>query len=248
MSNSQDQSNNAPIAVCMKWVALRPDIDPISGSVSTDERWSGPSLADQAALELALQLGGARNTRVIVLSVGDSTSDAMLTDAVACGAVSAIRIANTATTNDHAPTSASIAAALAEVLRPLNPQLVLCGDWSLDRGSGSVPPFLAAELDYGQVCGIVHVYPLASDHTMLQVERRLDGGRREALTITGPAVLSVEGAAARLRRANLAGVMAAQKTTIDVRTTTKLVASTRTCSWRGTRPSSVGMDRQRSTE
>ncbi len=236
MTTSQKHPiTDAPIAVCMKWVALRPDIDPISGAVSSDERWSGPSLADQAALELALQLGATRNTEVIILTVGDSTSDAMLTDALACGATKAIRIISTATTsttgktgktskaNDHEPTSASVAAALAEVLRPLAPQLVLCGDWSLDRGSGSVPPFLAAELDYGQACGIVTAHPVAAG-AALRVDRRLDGGRREALTITGPAVLSVEGAAARLRRATLAGLMSAQKTAIDVYQTTKLVA------------------------
>jgi electron transfer flavoprotein beta subunit len=214
---------NAPVAVCMKWVALRPDIDPVSGAVSSDERWSGPSLADQAALELALQIGAARATTVIVLSIGDTPSDAMLTEALACGAAKAIRIMNAATTNDTAPTSASVAAALAEVLRPLGPQLVLCGDWSLDRGSGSVPPFLAAELNYGQACGIVHVQHQSRD--TLQVDRRLDGGRREALTINGPAVISVEGAAAHLRRATLAGLMAAQKTPIELRSTTKLVAS-----------------------
>lgn len=237
MTETHDPSN-APsaaaidqcIAVCMKWVALRPDIDPVSGDVSTDERWSGPSLADQAALELALRIGAARNAPVIVLTVGDSTSDAMLTDAVACGASSAIRIATNASHNDSAPTSASVAAALAEVLRLLRPQMVLCGDWSLDRGSGSVPPFLAAELDYGQACGIVQVHEVASNaglhvSPVLHVHRRLDGGRRESLTITGPSVLSVEGAAARLRRANLAGHMAAQKTPIEVQTTTKLVAS-----------------------
>ena len=241
-SSDQQTGSEAPIAVCMKWVALRPDIDPLSGAVSSDERWSGPSLADQAALELALQLGQVRNAAVIVLTVGDSTSDAMLTEAVACGATSAIRITpnngfkdtglketglKDASHNDNAaPTSASVAAALAEVLRSLNPQLVLCGDWSLDRGSGSVPPFLAAELEYGQACGIVHVHELASGKSLpLKVDRRLDGGRREAVTISGPAVLSVEGAAARLRRANLAGLMAAQKTPIEIRTTTKLVTS-----------------------
>ncbi len=251
--SSHEQTGwEAPIAVCMKWVALRPDIDPLSGAVSSDERWSGPSLADQAALELALQLGQVRNAAVIVLTVGESTSDAMLTEAVACGATSAIRITpnngfkdtgfkdtgpkdtgfkrsglKDASHNDNpAPTSASVAAALAEVLRSLNPQLVLCGDWSLDRGSGSVPPFLAAELEYGQACGIVHVHELLSGKSLpLKVDRRLDGGRREALTISGPAVLSVEGAASRLRRANLAGLMAAQKTPIEIRTTTKLVAS-----------------------
>jgi electron transfer flavoprotein beta subunit len=237
MTASQDHVNtNAPIAsapqtlpraaciaVCMKWVALRPDIDPISGAVSSDERWSGPSLADQAALELALCLGTARNAPVIALTVGDTTTDAMLTEAIACGAATAIRI----TTDSHAdtaPTSASVAAALAEVLRPLAPQLVLCGDWSLDRGSGSVPPFLAAELDYGQACGIVHIHDLVSGAS-LHVDRRLDGGRREALTINGPTVISVEGVAAHLRRATLAGLMAAQKTPIEIRTTTKLIPS-----------------------
>ena len=187
-------------------------------------------MADQAALELALQLGSAKNAEVIVLTVSDSIGDAMLTEAIACGATSAIRIATDTNHKDSAPTSASVASALAEVLRTISPQMVLCGDWSLDRGSGSVPPFLAAELDFGQACGIVHVYestPSASLDVspLLQVDRRLDGGRREALTISGPSVLSVEGAAARLRRANLAGVMAAQKTPIEIRTTTKLVAS-----------------------
>ena len=234
MTNFEQQPPiNAPLAVCMKWVALRPDIDPISGSVSSDERWSGPSLADQAALELALRIGETRNAPVIVLTVGDATSDTMLTEALACGAASAIRINPPSYDSGSAPTSASVAAAFAEVLRPLNPQLVLCGDWSLDRGSGSVPPFLAAELDYGQACGIVQVHPLPSGHTLsptllsptLQVDRRLDGGRREALTISGPAVLSVEGTAARLRRASLAGLMAALKAPINVRSTTKLVAS-----------------------
>jgi electron transfer flavoprotein beta subunit len=92
MTDSQNPNpTNAPIAVCMKWVALRPDIDPISGAVSSDERWSGPSLADQAALELALQLGAARNAPVIVFTVGGTTSDSMLTEALACGATAAIR-------------------------------------------------------------------------------------------------------------------------------------------------------------
>ncbi len=223
-STDASPAANAPVAVCMKWVALRPDIDPVSGAVSNDERWSGPSLADQAALELALQIGAARNATVIVLSIGDTPSDAMLTEALACGATKAIRIMNAAPANDTAPTSASVAAALAEVLRPLAPQLVFCGDWSLDRGSGSVPPFLAAELNYGQACGIVQVQRQSRD--TLQVDRRLDGGRRESLTISGPAVISVEGVAAHLRRATLAGLMAAQKTPIELRSTTKLVAST----------------------
>ena len=208
----------------MKWVALRPDIDPVTGALTTDERWSGPSFADQAALEVALRLGTERNANVIVVTVGDAAADPLLTEAMACGAAHAIRIDSSSLSADSQPSSASVAAAIGEVLRPLQPQLVLCGDWSLDRGSGSVPAFLAAELEYGQACGIVTVHEYMADE-QLRVDRRLDGGRRETLIVSGPTVLSVEGAAARLRRANLAGILTAQKTPINVRATTRLAAS-----------------------
>jgi electron transfer flavoprotein beta subunit len=45
----------------------------------------------------------------------------------------------------------------------------------------------------------------------LRVTRRLDGGRREILRITGPSVVSVEGSVARLRRASLRSALTAQK-------------------------------------
>jgi electron transfer flavoprotein beta subunit len=46
--------------------------------------------------------------------------------------------------------------------------------------------------------------------------RRLDGGRREVLSIDPPAVLSVEGAVARLRRATLPAELAARGAAIEV--------------------------------
>src|SRR5207249_2437629 len=45
--------------------------------------------------------------------------------------------------------------------------------------------------------------------------RRLDGGRRERLRVSGPAVISVEPGAARLRRAPLSGVVAASQAAIE---------------------------------
>jgi electron transfer flavoprotein beta subunit len=45
---------------------------------------------------------------------------------------------------------------------------------------------------------------------VLRVVRRLDGGRREILDVAPPAVLSVEGSAASLRRASLAASLAAR--------------------------------------
>ena len=210
---AMNRAMSSPIVVCMKWVALRPEIDPLTGSVVTDERWSGPSLADQAALEWALRLAETRATTAHVITVATAAADAMLRDALAAGATAATRI-HLDDGDEHQPSSACIARLLADVARSLDPQMVLCGDWSLDRGSASVPSFLAAELSLDAVCGLVRIEQTGAEH--LQVERRLDGGRREVLAVTGPAVLSVEGTTARLRRAPLRGVLHARTAAVAV--------------------------------
>ena len=52
---------------------------------------------------------------------------------------------------------------------------------------------------------------------VLRVVRRLDGGRRERLTVRSPAVISVEGAVADLRRAPLAAVLRTRDAPVEVR-------------------------------
>lgn len=217
-----DKATDGPwIAVCQKWVSTRPEVDPLTGLVSTDERWSGPSLADQAALEWGLRLAERCGGRVVVATVGVEAAESMLREALAVGAARVIRVP----IGEHEqPSSLAVARALADVLRPFDPAMALCGDWSLDRGSASVPPFLAAELGLGQVCGLVAIDmsdPRAShqdpaDPAGFLADRRLDGGRREQFAIDGPTVLSVEGAAASLRRASLGHVLAARDAMIDV--------------------------------
>jgi electron transfer flavoprotein beta subunit len=174
------------IAVCLKW---------IGGSAS-----AGLSAADEAAIEIALRHGEAIRTTVIAVTVGGNEADLGLRAALACGATTAIRV--------DAPDnldSASVAAALTPVVA--HSSAVWCGDYSADRGTGSVPAFLAARLRRQQALGLVGVEFVDP----LRVTRRLDGGRREILRITGPAVLSVEGSIARLRRASLRSALTAQK-------------------------------------
>jgi electron transfer flavoprotein beta subunit len=81
-----------------------------------------------------------------------------------------------------------------------------------------VPAYLAAELGAAQALGLVAVdvertrdrdTDGAGDRSVLVV-RRLDGGRREVLDVAAPAVLSVEGSVARLRRASLPAEVAAR--------------------------------------
>ena len=195
------------LAVCWKWVDHRPDIDPLTGAVqSGDARFGGVSEADAAALELALRTAEAWGARVRVVSAGGPDADRALRDALAAGAHDVVRV-----DLDTRAASAVTAAALADAVA--DAALVWCGDYSPDRGSGSVPVFLAAHLGAAGAFGAVAVDVLDD---RLHIVRRLDGGRREVLDVTAPAVISVEGAVASLRRAPLAATLRAERHEVRV--------------------------------
>jgi electron transfer flavoprotein beta subunit len=186
------------IVVCLKWASHPGE--------PHDERFSGMSAADQSALEFGLQQAAVLGTGVTVITVGPAGADHVLRDALACGASRAIRI--------DAPTTVAgtdVATAIADHVA--GAQWVWCGDYSLDRGAGSVPAFIAAHLGAEQALGIIAA-ELQGDGVL--ATRRLDGGRRELLHVHAPAVVSVEGATARLRRAGLAAVRAAATAPVEV--------------------------------
>jgi electron transfer flavoprotein beta subunit len=194
------------ILACMKWVALRPEIDPVTGAVSSDDRFSGASPADRTALEWALRLAAAVGGTVTALTVGEPGAEPLLRDALAAGAARAIRVDGPADADSRA-----VAVAIAELCQEID--LVVCGHLSLDRGSGSVPAFVGHELAWHQALGLVAA---AATEDGWVVERRLDQGRREQLHLIGPGVLSFE-RGPELRRAPLSGTLAAGTATIDVR-------------------------------
>jgi electron transfer flavoprotein beta subunit len=173
------------IAVCIKWTE------------------HGLSAADEAAIEMALRHGAAAAESVTVVTVGRASSERGLRAALASGAERAVRV----DASDDLD-SVDVADALVPVVT--HSSTIWCGDYSADRGSGSVPAFLAARLARQQALGLVSV----EFGDPLRVVRRLDGGRREVLRVTGPAVLSVEGSIARLRRASLRAALAAQTTDV----------------------------------
>lgn len=180
------------VVACLKWVSAPGE--------PLDERYAGMSAADQSALEFALQQAAVTGDAVLAITVGPPGADAVLRSASACGAHRVVRV--------DAPLSTSaydIAAAIADQAR--GARWVWCGDYSLDRGAGSVPAFLAALLDAQQALGVIEV---SLDEHAVRAVRRLDGGRRELLELTSPGVVSVEGATARLRRAGLAAARAAR--------------------------------------
>jgi electron transfer flavoprotein beta subunit len=198
------------IAACLKWVDERPEIDRLTGEVVSDPRSSGPSDADLAALEWALRLRDARGGEpVVAVTVGPPAAEAMLRDAVAAGAARCVRV-----DLPIGSPSATVAAAIADVARDPALSFVVCGAYSIDRGSGSVPAFVAAHLGIAQALGCVTL--TIGDDGAGGGDRRLDGGRREVVRTNGPCVLSVEGGSARLRRAPLHAVVASRDVDVEV--------------------------------
>ena len=199
------------VIACLKWIDRRPMADVVAAPEETDERFDGLSAADEAALEWALTIGSQWNVSVVAVTYGPVAADVVLRTALAAGTTAGVRIDGSRDAD-----SAAIGAAIAAALSPGD--LVVCGDYSADRGTGSVPAFIAACLDVPQALGLVSV-TLQPDQ-MIEVLRRLDGGRRERLSVgctaARGAVLSVEGSAARLRRAGLGSVMSARRAPIQV--------------------------------
>jgi len=204
------------VAVCWKVVELRAAVDPLTGEVLPDPSSLAASPADEAALEWALRCADAAGGRVRVVTAGDAGAEPALRRAAACGAAELVRVAMPA----GAP-SEDVARALVPELR--DAELVWCGDLSRNRGSGSVPAFLAGLLGLPQALGLVAVEigdePEASGWPIppLTVTRRLERGRRERLLVDGRAVLSCEGSVARLRRAPLDRVLAASRMPVTLR-------------------------------
>ena len=209
------------IVAAMGWSWQEAGVDPLTGAVSADPHDRGPARADFAALEHALSLAenvgrpGDRGDR------RPAEADEMLKDALAAGADRGPPRRAGPPDSGAAPSGLvggrqNLPAALAGALRERYgvPYLVLCGDRSADRGTGSFPAFLAAALQAAQALGVVRMEP--DGDRMLRVHRRLDGGRREVLRVRGPAVVSVEAAGVRLRRASLPATLASRDVAIPV--------------------------------
>lgn len=201
-------SPTTEIVVCLKWV--------FQANEPSDARFAGMSPADHAALELALQWAEHTGGTLTAITVGPLAAETVLREALACGVAHAIRVDSPVAT-DSADVAAMIASAAGHAA------WIWCGDYSTDNGSGSVPSFLAAALQARQALGVINV---SFDGEGVVATRRIDGGRREVLDVRAPAVISVEGATARLRRASLTAMRTVATAVIDVVTPTTPMRTT----------------------
>lgn len=205
------------VAVAIKPVAPVLDVDWATGRVRTDATRRLRTPSDGAALATALRIAAARDAEVLVVAVAGPSADEVLRQAIAEGAARALRVVIGDTDLDERGpeeqwSSDEIAAALADVLG--SAEVVVCGDASGDRGSGTVPARLAQLLARPQgLC----LRDVAVDGGSILGTRRLDGGRRERLSLEAPCVLSVEAQASAEPRAPLARLLASRDAQVGVR-------------------------------
>lgn len=228
------------IVAALSFAVPHTRVDPLTCAVDIEERFDALPPAEAAALEHALRLAEELRGTVLAATVGGAATEQGLRSALAAGAdqvlrVSPVRAQQTepaAYIGESAMTAKLLATALRSTGRP--PDLVLCGDSSAVTASGSFPAFLAAECNAAQALGVVH---LEVANGCLLAHRRIDRGRREVLRLGWPAVVSVEAAGTRLRRAGLPSVLSAQDQKIPVVTVppTK-AAATPVVGWRPHRP------------
>ncbi len=186
----------------------RATVEPLSGQVTVDDRGATISAPDAAALEVALRVGEAWGVPVHAYSVGGTGSEVVLAEARAVGVDRAVHIVG----DDDAPAD-RVAAALAARIGTDGRAFVVAGVHGSDIASAAVPACVAHHLGAEQALGTIGVEPGGPGRC--EVVRRLDRGARERLVVRAPAVVSVEGSVARLRRAGLRAVLAADHAGIE---------------------------------
>jgi electron transfer flavoprotein beta subunit len=204
------------VVAALRFSDHRASVDPLSGEARTETRAAGAGAADLASLEHALRLRDQLGGRCVAVTVGPAAADEMLRGALALGADEVLRIEGpdpaATVTEDGSQTARLLLAGLAGLAEP--PDIVVCGDYSAERGTGATPAFLAHFLGAAQALGLLEL--TVEPDGGLRAVRRLDGGRRERLAFSAPAVCSVEPAGTVPRRASLPATLAARRAPIPV--------------------------------
>ena len=163
---------------------------------------------DEIALEEALRLREkVLATEVVVVTVGQDSSQETLRQGLALGADRALLVRT-----DETHCSLNIAKILQKIVQDESPGLVLMGKQSIDGDNNQTPQMLAALLDWPQA---TFASQLTFSENTLQVIREIDGGL-ETLDVRLPAVVSVDLRLNEPRYASLPNIMKAKKKPLDV--------------------------------
>ncbi len=198
------------IIVCIKQVPSREAVL----RINADQTWIREedlsfetNESDIYALEAALQLKEKFGGEVVVCTMGPTSAQAVIREALAKGAERALHL------NDPAfqgldPLGA--ARVMAEVFKKEKFDLIMTGLQSDDYGFGQTGVVLAELLHLPHTTLVMGIEPLEGG-ARVKIKRELESGWFQWLEIPMPAVLSIQSGINQPRYASLKGIMGVKK-------------------------------------
>ncbi|MDD5127119.1 MAG: electron transfer flavoprotein subunit beta/FixA family protein [Dehalococcoidales bacterium] len=199
------------IAVCIKQVP-HPDclaklsLDAARGTVNREGVPAVINPVDRNAVEASLRLREKLRNRVIALTMGPPAARKALEDALAMGADYAVHLCDRAFAG--ADTLATARALAGGIRSTGGIALIICGNTTIDSGTGQVAAQLAEMLDFPCVTDIEEIMP--EDGASLLVKRAWEQGDIR-VRVRLPAVLAVNAKINQPRLPNVLDIMAARQ-------------------------------------
>lgn len=196
------------IIVCIKQVPdpSSVDVDPVTGAIDEERLVYVVNPADRCAVEEAVRIKESLGEgEVTVITLGPPQAEEALRECLAIGADRAFRLWDRDLEGISALATALV---LAEAIRGMGCDLVLCGAQSADWGSRQVGPAIAELLGWPQVCDITEL-KLSPDEGRATVQRKLERGEREVVECPLPALFTADPALNESRYPSLPSYMEA---------------------------------------
>ncbi len=209
------------ILVCIKQVPDTKDVrlDPETNTMAREGVESIMNPFDRHALEEAVRIKEEQGGTVTALSMGPPQAEAVLREAISCGADEGVLVSDRAFAGaDTWATSYTLAKA-AENLGTFD--LILCGKQAIDGDTAQVGPGLASQLQMPYVTCVQKVRKI--ENGMMQVERMMDDGY-DVIQLSLPSLLTVVKDINEPRVPSLKGKMKSKKAEIKTLTAADIQA------------------------
>ncbi|MBM9535753.1 electron transfer flavoprotein subunit beta/FixA family protein [Desulfobulbus alkaliphilus] len=199
------------LLVCIKQVPDAKDVrlDPVTNTLAREGVDSIMNPYDRHALEEAVAIREQLGGMVSVITMGPPQAEAVLREAIACGADEGVLVSDRAFAGADTWATAYTLAFAAQALGAFD--LILCGKQAIDGDTAQVGPGLACRLQIPYVTCVQKTRHVSRD--AIEVERMMDDGY-DVVRLPLPALLTVVKDINEPRVASLKGKMKAKKATI----------------------------------
>ncbi len=201
------------IIVCVKQVPDAKDVrlDPETNTLAREGVESIMNPYDQHALEAAVSIKEAVGGEVMVISMGPPQAEAVLRQAISCGADRGVLISDRSFAGaDTWATSYTLAKAVQKLG---GGDLIICGKQAIDGDTAQVGPGLAMRLDIPYATCIQRIRDV--EESAIIMERMMDDGY-DVLKSRYPLLITVVKDINQPRVPSLKGKMKAKKAQIEV--------------------------------